>query len=96
MQKQVQPAVDRFNALNAELKESFYEKDDRLCRFYSFISQIIPWSDAELEMLYSYGRFLIPFLTFGDDTDKSAPGKRGRASILPDRKDNVRFNRNGG
>ncbi len=26
------------------------------------LSQIVPYSDAELEMLYSYGRFLLPHL----------------------------------
>jgi type I restriction enzyme R subunit len=29
---------------------------------YAFLSQIIPYGDPELEMLYSYGRFLLPHL----------------------------------
>ena len=31
-------------------------------RIYAFLSQIIPYGDPELEMLYSYGRFLLPHL----------------------------------
>jgi len=31
-------------------------------KVYAFLSQIIPYGDPELEMLYSYGRFLLPHL----------------------------------
>jgi len=75
MQKQVEPAVDRFNALDEDIKEAFYEKLTAYVRFYSFVSQIIPYSDAELEMLYSFGRFLIPCLKFGDETVNPHPEK---------------------
>jgi len=67
MSKHIQPAVDRFNALKDEDKEKFYEKLTAYTRFYSFVSQIIPYSDRELEMLYGYGRHLIPELNFDDD-----------------------------
>jgi type I restriction enzyme R subunit len=66
MQKHIQPAVDRFNALDEEKKEAFYEKLTAYVNFYSFISQIIPYSDSELEMLYSFGRFLAPSLKFAE------------------------------
>ena len=67
MSKHIQPAADRFNALKDEDKEKFYEKLTAYTRFYSFVSQIIPYSDRELEMLYCYGRHLIPELNFDDD-----------------------------
>ena len=67
MGKHIQPAVDRFNALNSDDKEKFYERLTAFTRFYAFISQIIPYSDKELEMLYSYGRHLVSELDFGDD-----------------------------
>jgi len=67
MEKHIQPAVDRFNALNSDDKEKFYERLTAFTRFYAFISQIIPYSDKELEMLYSYGRHLVSELDFGDD-----------------------------
>jgi type I restriction enzyme R subunit len=67
MEKHIQPAVDRFKALDDDTKEKFYEKLTAYTRFYSFISQIIPYSDQELEMLYSYGRFLTTHLSLDDD-----------------------------
>ncbi|GAB6269388.1 hypothetical protein DS62_13190 [Smithella sp. SC_K08D17] len=42
-QERIEPAVDRFNALNEESKEKFYERLTAYTRFYSFISQIIPY-----------------------------------------------------
>jgi type I restriction enzyme R subunit len=75
MQKHIQPAVDRFNALDEDNKELFYEKITAYVNFYSFISQIIPYSDAELEMLYSFARFLVPCLKFGDDITNPHPEK---------------------
>ena len=35
---------------------------------YAFLSQIIPYADPDLEMLYSYGRFLLPHLPLDRDT----------------------------
>lgn len=34
----------------------------------ALVSQIIPYADADLEMLYSYGRFLLPHLPLDRDT----------------------------
>jgi type I restriction enzyme R subunit len=73
MQKHLQPAVDRFNALTEEKKEAFYEKLTAYVKYYSFISQVIPYSDTELEMLYSYGRNLIPDLSFDDENINPHP-----------------------
>jgi type I restriction enzyme R subunit len=36
-------------------------------RFYSFISQVIPYTDKTHEMLYGFGRYLIRHLQIGDD-----------------------------
>ena len=60
MQKHLQPAVDRFKAIkDEEQQELFRDKLTAYVRLYAFMSQIIPYSDRDLEMLYSYGRFLI-------------------------------------
>ena len=75
MEKIVAPAVDRFKALDKEKKEAFYKKITAYTSFYSFISQIIPYSDEELEMLYSYGRYLIQHLDLGDDGVNPHPEK---------------------
>lgn len=64
MQRHLQPAVDRYNALTEdEQRKIFYEKLSGYVRVYAFLSQIIPYADPELEMLYSYGRFLLPHLS---------------------------------
>ena len=71
MHKHIQPAADRYKALDEDKKNAFYEKLTAYIRFYSFVSQIIPYSDRELEMLYSFGRFLLPNL--GDDDTGVTP-----------------------
>jgi type I restriction enzyme R subunit len=75
MQKHIQPAVDRFNALEEDQKEDFHEKLTAYVNFYSFMSQIIPYCDKELEMLYSFGRFLIPSLKYRDEQVNPHPEK---------------------
>lgn len=71
MQKYLQPAVDRFNAFDDEEKRSqFRDKLSGYVNIYSFMSQIMPYSDRELEMLYSYGRFLLPHLHLDRETER--------------------------
>ena len=72
MQKHLQPAVDRFKAIDdEEQEEAFRDKLGSYVRLYAFLSQIIPYGDAQLEMLYSYGRFLLSHL----------PRKRGLEGV---------------
>jgi len=52
------PAVDRFQQANEEKQDDFRTTLRSFIRVYSFLSQIIPFTDAELEMLYAYGRML--------------------------------------
>jgi len=74
MQRYIQPAVDRFMGLDDEERQEFRDKLSGYVKVYAFLSQIIPYSDQELEMLYSFGRFLLPHLPTGRDT---APLKLG-------------------
>jgi type I restriction enzyme R subunit len=68
MQRHLQPAVDRFKAINdEEQRTEFREKLSGYVKVYAFLSQIIPYADPELEMLYSYGRFLLPHLPKDQD-----------------------------
>jgi type I restriction enzyme R subunit len=68
MQKHLQPAVDRFNGLeDDETKQEFRDKLSGYVQLYSFLSQIIPYGDPELEMLYSFGKFLLPHLRLSRD-----------------------------
>ena len=71
MQLHLQPAVDRFKAMEDEAKRSaFREKLNGYVNIYSFMSQIIPYGDPGLEMLYSFGRFLLPHLPLDRDTER--------------------------
>jgi type I restriction enzyme R subunit len=71
MQLHLQPAVDRFKAMNDEAKRSeFREKLSGYVNIYSFMSQIISYGDPDLEMLYSFGRYLLPHLPLDRDTER--------------------------
>ncbi len=68
MQRHLQPAVDRFKAIESdEVRSSFRDKLGGYVRMHSFLSQILPYADPDLEMLYSYGRFLLPHLPLDRD-----------------------------
>ena len=69
MQRHLQPAVDRFMSIEEEEKrQEFRDKLSGYVKVYAFLSQIIPYFDPHLEMLYSYGRFLLPHLPLDRDT----------------------------
>ncbi|MFI5397518.1 MAG: type I restriction endonuclease subunit R [Candidatus Binatia bacterium] len=69
MQRHLQPAVDRFTSIEEEEKrQEFRDKLSAYVKVYAFLSQIIPYFDPHLEMLYSYGRFLLPHLPLDRDT----------------------------
>lgn len=68
MQRHLQPAVDRFKAIEDDaLRTAFRDKLGGYVRMYSFLSQILPYADQDLEMLYSFGRFLLPHLPLDRD-----------------------------
>ena len=59
MEKIVGAAVDRFVALNdEERQEEFRQLVRSFLRFYAFVAQVVPLSDAALEKLYAYGVWL--------------------------------------
>ena len=63
LEKHLQPSVDRFNAVeDEEHRELFRDKLRAYVRLYAFMSQIIPYADRDLEILYSFGRYLQPHL----------------------------------
>lgn len=68
MQRHLQPAVDRFKAIEDEaVRSAFCDKLGGYVRMYSFLSQILSYADPDLEMLYRYERFLLPRLPLGRD-----------------------------
>lgn len=68
LQRRLQPAVDRFKATSDEEQRSaFRDKLSGYVKVYAFLSQIMPYADPDLEMLYSFGRFLLPHLPLNRD-----------------------------
>ncbi|MEV4565144.1 type I restriction endonuclease [Nonomuraea sp. NPDC049419] len=70
------PAVDRFKALldgddelDRKRAEDFRTDLDSFVSKYGFLSQIIPYKDIDLELLYVYGRALLTRLPHGHRGD---------------------------
>ncbi len=56
----LKPAADRWQALEEEEAHQFRKDLGSFLRLYDFLSQIIPYNDAELEKLYVFGKNLMP------------------------------------
>jgi type I restriction enzyme R subunit len=56
------PAVDRFGLLDEDAQEEFRQALKSFVRAYSFLAQVMPWTERELESLYLYGKALQPLL----------------------------------
>jgi type I restriction enzyme R subunit len=52
------PAVDRFNGLTEEKQSDFRSKLHAFIRLYKFQSQVVDYTDTDLEKLYAFARFL--------------------------------------
>jgi type I restriction enzyme R subunit len=75
----IDPAVERFKALPTETddvmgtvtnQDDFKNTLQTFCRTYSFLTQIMPFSDVDLEKLFTYGRFLLKKLPITNQNDK--------------------------
>ncbi len=56
----IDPAVDRFKALETEeIKDEFKKGLRTWCNLYSFLSQIMPFSDSDFEKFYAYSKLLL-------------------------------------
>lgn len=66
----IDPAVHRFKELDEEPQDEFKKSMTSFVRLYSFLSQIMPFQDAGLEKLYSYGRLLLNKLPKSDYTER--------------------------
>lgn len=62
MNRQLDPAVDRFKALLEDKQEEFRNALGGYVKLYSFLSQVMPFTDADLEKLYTFCRHLEPKL----------------------------------
>jgi len=55
----VGPAVKRFEQLSEDDQDEFRKSLTAYKNLYAFMAQIIPFHDTELEVLYSYARYLL-------------------------------------
>ena len=55
----IDPAVTRFDELDESTQEEFRGILVDFRNLYSFLSQVIPFTDSSLEKLYSYIRYLL-------------------------------------
>jgi len=70
LQKHLQNAVERYKQLeHDEDRDKFRDKLKAYVRLYAFVTQLISYTDQEQEMLYSFGRFLLPHIHPSDSRD---------------------------
>ncbi|GAB1467369.1 DEAD/DEAH box helicase family protein [Candidatus Cloacimonadota bacterium] len=70
LQKHLQNAVEKYKHLeNDEDRDKFYDKLKAYVRLYAFVTQLINYTDKEQEILYSFGRFLLPHIHPHDGRD---------------------------
>ncbi|MCP3105477.1 DEAD/DEAH box helicase family protein [Myxococcus sp. K15C18031901] len=58
MNRHLNPGVDRFKALDEVPREEFKNRLGAFVRLYAFLSQVMPFTDPDLEKLYTFTRFL--------------------------------------
>ena len=68
----IQPAIDRFKAAEEEAQEKFRGQLNAYVNLYAFVSQVMEFTDADLEKRYTFGRFLLKYL----------PGREGDQVVL--------------
>ena len=83
MNSHLAPAVSRFNGLDEDSQEEFRHLLLAFRNLYSFLSQVIPYQDSDLEKLYTYLRFL----------GNSLPRRRMYALYYFDSEINLRYYR---
>jgi len=54
----LRPVVERFGALSDDEKQEFRGQLNDFVRLYAFLSQVLTFSDADLERLYVFARYL--------------------------------------
>jgi type I restriction enzyme R subunit len=66
----VDGAVDRYQQAAPSEQEEFKQRLTSFVRLYSFLSQVMPFTDAELEKFYAYARLLITKLRTGVSAER--------------------------
>ena len=69
LEEALQPARDRFKALDEDEQTAFHDRLGAFVNLYAFLSQVIPYGDTEQERLASFGRALLPGLLADQEED---------------------------
>lgn len=70
----IDPAVDRYKKREEDIQDEFKETLTSFVRMYSFLTQIIPYFDENLEKFYTYGQYLLRKLPKISQDDKYVVG----------------------
>ncbi|GHT67310.1 hypothetical protein FACS1894110_12570 [Spirochaetia bacterium] len=60
------PAIDRYKALDSDIKDIFSKTLSRFVRIYSFVTQVYRMFDKDLHKFSQYAKFLLKFLPTKD------------------------------
>jgi type I restriction enzyme R subunit len=55
----IQPSVDRYKGLEEDKQDEFKKGLRTWCNIYSYLSQIVPFGDAEFEKFYAFAKLLL-------------------------------------
>lgn len=86
------PAVDRWKALDEDAQEDFRSSCIDFVRAYSFLAQIVPFHETDLEQLYYYTKYLSRRLLSDDergsvDVDDSVVLTHLRTEMISEKED---------
>lgn len=62
----LEPVADRFNDLGEDEQRDFYRKLRKYVRTYSFLSQILPFDDVQMEKFYAFGKYLLRLISLDE------------------------------
>ena len=82
LEEALQPARDRFKALDEDEQTAFRERLGAFVNLYAFLSQVIPYGDTEQERLASFGRALLPGLLADQEEDEINLGDDVELGVL--------------
>lgn len=70
----IDPAVDRYKKRDEEDRDEFKKLVTSFVRMYSFLTQVIPFEDEQLEKFFSYAQYLLRKLPRTSQDDKYTVG----------------------
>ena len=95
LQAVLNPVVERYKELHEEERQDFRGQLTDYVRLYAFLSQVLPFSDSDLEKLYVFARHLLRLLRPERGGVAARSAAEHRHGVLPDSGDGQRQDRSG-